>query len=147
MEKAINYNKAIQIYLIVKLVIAGLFFIAACGFMALGFLVYTLDGDLSQDINSLTYGVNIFIGVVAFALVIIVIAYIASFVWDNKFLDYVCITFKSECSDIVEALVLVEKKEDALAIISEMFDTGSYDATDNNTVVLTEEVWKKYLNM
>lgn len=71
----------------------------------------------------------------------------SSFVWDDKFLDYVCITFKSECSDIVEALVLVEKKEDALAIISEMFDTGSYDATDNNTVVLTEEVWKKYLNM
>lgn len=80
MEKAISYNKAIQVYLVVKLVIAGLFFIAACGFSALGFLVYTSDDDLAQDINSLTYGLNIFIGVVAFALVLVVVAYIVSFI-------------------------------------------------------------------
>lgn len=71
-----------------------------------------------------------------------------TFVWDDSFLDYNCVTFKSvDGNDIFEVLILIERKEDALSIIKEMFDSGKYDATDNNTVVITTEAWNKYLNM
>lgn len=50
-------------------------------------------------------------------------------------------------NDIFEVLILTEKKEDALAIVQEMFNNGCYDATDNNAVIITTEDWSKYLNM
>lgn len=71
-----------------------------------------------------------------------------TFVWNEEFLNYACVTFKSvDEDDIFEVLILTEKKEDALAIVKEMFDNGCYDATDNNTVIITSEAWNKYLNM
>lgn len=72
----------------------------------------------------------------------------STFAWSDEFLDYSCVAFKSMGgNDIFEVLILTEKKEDALAIVQEMFNNGCYDATDNNAVIITTEDWSKYLNM
>ena len=72
----------------------------------------------------------------------------ATFIWNDEFLDYACVTFKSSVNDdIFEILILTEKKEEALTIIKEMFDNGCYNATDNNVVVVTTKDWERYLNM
>lgn len=71
-----------------------------------------------------------------------------TFAWNEKFLDYACVTFKSvDEDDLFEILILTEKKEEALDIIKEMFDNGCYNATGNNTVMILTKDWNKYLNM
>ena len=41
-----------------------------------------------------------------------------TFVWDEKYLDYACVTFKSvDEDDLFEILILTEKKEEALDIV------------------------------
>lgn len=71
-----------------------------------------------------------------------------TFVWDEKYLDYACVTFKSvDEDDLFEILILTEKKEEALDIVKKMFDNGCYSAIDNNTVIISTKDWNKYLNM